>query len=194
VLAIEEMREAFYGELDSNLAEMVEPDQIDLWLNQARAHTRYEHPTTAVLAWSKGNLLVDLPDDFCSLDEIVPSGGASLPTFRVWNGKLRITDPNGAPSDGTATIFYGAIPPKVTGSAKSVMPEVIDQACVSWALSRFFRRLASSRSDYRRYSTIAQGNAADIGQLLTESDRHHGDFLERVDAWRIAEPVSFFGG
>jgi hypothetical protein len=185
-----ELRDSFYAELGEELRMMAEKKDIDRWLNDAAAYMDEHDGKTATITWAADDYLVDLPTDFVSLDSIETDD--PLPGYRVWHRKLRFDD--SASSAGTATIFYLAEPTRVTGSTASTLPDILDQARVFYALARFFRRLTTSRSDYRRYSTIAQGNAAEIADLLALAERYQADFDAAVNAYEPSEAVTYFGG
>ena len=188
-----DLRADFDAELTDDLLQMVRDQDKNRWLNDAQAHVIYFNPTSAVLTWSIGAFLVTLPADFVSFDSFHPTavGDPAIPSYRLWHNKIRFTEK--ATVAGSATLFYGASLPAITGTVASVIPAVLDQALVSWALSRFYRQLAGSRTDFRRYSTLAQGNAADVPQLLSAADRHQSDFAGSVNAWQMPEAVTFFG-
>lgn len=185
-----ELRDSFYAELGEELRVMAEKKDIDRWMNDAAAYMDEHDAQTATITWVAGDFLVTLPSDFVSLDSLDTDD--PLPGYRVWHRKLRFE--SAATSDGSATIFYLAEPDRVTASTASTLPDILDQARVFYALARFFRRLATSRSDYRRYSTIAQGNAAEIGDLLAQAERYQADFDAAVNAYEPAEAVGYFGG
>jgi len=189
--SLQRMYDDFTAELSDELAQMVDIVDVQRWINDGRSRLGYYVGGTAALAWSTNDWTVNLPTDFCDLDDIEPASGISLPPWRVWQRQIRFdTQPT---SNGTATLFYLKLPPEITGAADSTYPDVLDQSLTSYALFRFFKWLATSRSDYRRYSTIAQGNAADVPQLLAAAAGHRQDFAEGVDTHNLRAPVSFFG-
>jgi hypothetical protein len=190
VRSLGELRQSFYAELGEELRSLVEKQDIDRWLNDAAAFMDEWDGKSVSLTWAIGDVLVDLPTDFVSLDSLEST--SIVPQYRVWRRKLRFE--SAATSAGTATAYYLAEPARVTGSDASTLPNILDQARVFFALSRFFRRLATSRSEYRRYSTIAQGNAADIADLLAQAERYELDFDAATNAYEPAGAVTFFGG
>jgi hypothetical protein len=185
------LKEGFYRELSDELGQIADEDDVASWINDGRTRLGYYEPKTAALTWSVGDYLVTLPVDCCEFDSVVPDDGVSIPPHRVWNNRLRFDCK--ATSAGTATLFYGATPAAITGDLDSTLPDVLDQALISYALFRFFKWLAASRSDYRRYSTIAQGNAADVNQLLAAASGHRTDFIDAISSREIPAPVSFYG-
>ena len=185
-----ELRESFDAELGEELRALVEQRDVDRWLNDAAAFMEEYEGQTAEVTWAVGDRLVSLPDDFTDLDSVETND--VMPSYRVWQRKLRFEC--AATSAGTATIYYLGEPARVTGSSASTLPDILDQARVFYALSRFFRRLATSRSDYRRYSTIAQGNAADVADLLAQAERYQDDFNTAVDGYKPRAAITFYGG
>jgi hypothetical protein len=185
------MYDDFKTELSDELQQMASPENFQRWINDGRARMGYYVGGTASLTWIIGDWTVNLPTDFCDADSIEPADGVRLPPFRVWERQLRFNEK--ATTAGSATLFYLKLPAEITGVADSTLPDVLDQGLVSYALFRFFKWLATSRADYRRYSTIAQGNAADVPQLLAAGAGHRQDFAEAVDTHSLNKAVSFFG-
>lgn len=188
---LEDLRSLFYRELSEELQAVVPSDRVDGWLNDGRPHLGYYFGQTETLTWAVDDYLVDLPADFCEFDSLVPADGVVLPAYRVWNRKLRFE--TAATSAGSATLFYASTPPAITGSAPSTLPVSLNRALVAYALYRFLRWLVNSRADYRRYSTIAQGNAADVPTLLSIAGGYRQDFIEALGTQKLDAPVSFFG-
>lgn len=189
--SLERMWEDFGSDLSDELAQMADRPAFDRWINDGRSRLGYYVGATATLTWAVDDWTVDLPTDYCAFDDIEPDDGVTVPPFRVWRSQIRFDAK--ATSAGTATLFYTTLPDEITASADSTLPDVLDQALVSYALFRFFKWLATSRSDYRRYSTVAQGNAADVPQLLAAASGHRQDFIEAIDVYGLEAPVSFYG-
>lgn len=189
--SLERMWGEFKSELSPDLEAIAEQPDFERWINDGRTRLGYYVGNTATLTWSADDWTVSLPSDYCQFDSIEPDDGVIVPAWRVWRNKLRFDE---QPTDaGTVTLFYLAFPAEITGAADSTMPDVLDQALISYALYRFYKWLAGSRADYRRYSTIAQGNAADVPQLLAAAAGHRQDFLEALDTFLLEAPVSYFG-
>jgi hypothetical protein len=95
-------------------------------------------------------------------------------------------------SGGSATLYYGSRYPDVDNNDVSTMPPEADEAVVSFILARFFGRLASSRADFKRYSTITGQNGLELQDFLNLSDEHQRDFEARRDALLVEGAVSFY--
>jgi hypothetical protein len=187
----DQMWENFGSDLSDELAQMVDRSQFDRWVNDGISRLGFYTGASADLAWVSGDWSVEFPADYCDFDSLEPLSGSAVPAHRIWRRTLRFE--RRATSPGSATLFYTRLPDLITSTAASTLPDVLDQALVSYALYRFFKWLATSRADFRRYSTIAQGNAADVPQLLAAAAGHRQDFAEAVDVHILQSPVAFFG-
>ena len=188
---LQDLRDLFYRELSDELQQVCPPDRVEGWLNDGRPHLGFYEGKTATLTWAADDYLVDLPSDFCEFDSIVAAENSDMPAYRVWNRKLRLEE--AATSAGSATLFYAAVPAQITGSAPSTLPRNLNRALVAFALYRFLKWLVASRADYRRYSTIAQGNAADIPTLMSIAAGYRQDFIDALGTQKLDAPVTFFG-
>lgn len=171
---LQDFIDAFAEEVGPDLAAMVSPSAIGRWVNRAQARLGIYRGLRATVTWSVGDSIVTLPTDFYKHEELHGDGVANLPNHRWWGGHLRFNDP--ATVAGTMTMDYYAMYPKITMSSDSALPDVGDDACVSYCLYRFYKRLASSRADYRRYATITATNGVDISELNQLSETHFSDF------------------
>lgn len=54
----------------------------------------------------------------------------------------------------------------------------MDYACLYYALHLFYKRLASNRAFYKRYSTLVGANSVTMGDLQNEADRYYQEFLD----------------
>jgi hypothetical protein len=187
----EQMWDDFLGELSTDLQRMAEQPKFLRWVNDGKSRIGYYVGGSAAITWAIGDLLISLPTDYCEFDSIEPASGTTMPEYRIWRDKIRLT--SAATSAGSATLYYQKLPPDITGAADSTLPDILDQGLISFALFKFFKWLATSRADYRRYSTIAQGNAADIPQLLAAAAGHRADFAEASDLRTLQAPVTYFG-
>lgn len=189
----QQLTEAFYQDLSEDLSQMVRgDDQILGWINDARTRVGFYVPKTVALTWDEDDWTVDLPEDFCEFADLKADDDTIIPSYSIWeNSKLRFDSK--ATADGGATLFYGADPPRISATQDSVFPDNLDQACVAYALYRFFKWLATSRADYRRYSTLMQGNATDVATLLQTAAGYRADYIESMGSTKLAPPVTFFG-
>lgn len=182
-----EFRQAFRDEV-GDAAQLIRDAQIDRWVNQAQARLGTYAQKTAAVTWTAGATSITVPADFRDVVEFV--GDDAIPTHRVWGGGIDFTRP--AEWAGSAKLYYLGHWPRITTDTPSELPEEGNQACLSFALYRFFKRLASSRADYRRYSTITQANGVDIEELDDLSERHYNDFLDSRESMSVESPLPFF--
>jgi hypothetical protein len=182
--------EAEVGEPASNL---LDERQIARWLNAGQTRLRLRRPRVATIIWEAGDRAVDLPADFASLESIQTDVGSTLGPHRVFGSTLEVLNAQGAYCTGSARLRYFAAWPGITGASDSLLPPAGDEALVSYCLYRFFKKLASSRAEYRRYSTVAGQNGVDINELDALSERHLQDFNEIQDDLDTVEVVTPFG-
>jgi hypothetical protein len=175
MLSQEDFRDAFRSEVGDEVFSMIRPEEVDRWINRAQARLGYYLQKTADLSWQEGDVQIDLPTDFHHAEKWKATDGC-LPNGEVWGGKYVFNSPAFLGGGGTATLLYYADPPAITSSSDSVLPQLGDDGCISYALYRFFKRLASSRSDYRRYATVSNSNGVDISELDSLSEKHLADF------------------
>src|SRR4051812_38482799 len=178
--ALDEFRRAFKDEV-GEVQQLARDSAIDRWVNEGQGRLRVYRQRDTPLSWAAGATSVTLPTDFHHEERVAPDYGVTLSPYDVWNGVLRFRHPLDVRA-GTGVLFYWGNWPYITGSADSQLPELGDQACLSFALFRFFKRLASSRADYRRYAAIAQGNGVGVDDLATLAEQHYNDFTEARDA------------
>lgn len=165
--------DAFAAEVGDEIVKMVEPVEILRWVNRAQTRLGIYLPRVTTIGWSGPGQVTTLPSDFHHPERL--DFGAGSPVAHQWfGGSLVITDRLAVAAN--ATLYYWATFPKVTGASDSQLPDEGDDACVSYCLYRFFKRLASSRADYRRYATITAQNGVDISELDALSERHFNDF------------------
>jgi hypothetical protein len=68
----------------------------------------------------------------------------------------------------------------------------LDYACLYYALHRFFRKLASNRVQYKRYSTLLGANAVSVADLQQESDRLLQDYFDARADDAPQHPAGFY--
>jgi hypothetical protein len=185
-----------------DVEQLVRDEQFIRWVNRGRARLGIVKAERAALTWAAGAAYVALPDDFERLDSVVPDPGVTMPRFFLVASTgdpaapeapyyLRFVDPSCVEA-GTAAVYYGASYPDVTGAAPSTMPPLADEAAVSFALSRFFRRLAASRADFKRYATITGQSGIDVNDLTALADEHVREFEDARAELIGAEPATFY--
>lgn len=184
------LRQAVREELGE--ANVLATDQeIERWLNDGQDRLTQLRPVITTLSWAQAATTVTLPTDYVRPDRLVKSTGF-LPSYNFYGKQLVFNGDGGAADAGTATLFYWARWPEVTSSADSILDPIGDQACVSYACYRFFKKLASSRSDYRQYATVTGANGVDISELDALSERHYTDFTDARDELHEELPELFY--
>lgn len=188
-----EFRTAVTDEV-GDLSDLLENTQIDRWVNEGRASIGFLDHKTAAITWDVGDLEVDLPADLLTLSTIRGRDVPYLGHYVKWGQKLVLDTEDGASGAGSATLMYRAYYPEIDGSNASQLPLEGDRALISYALYRFFNMLASSRSNYRRYSTLVGQNAVTMDDLQAEADRHYDDFSSASANLPPETGVTWFGG
>lgn len=179
----------FYAEVGSDLDEMVKPERVLRWMNQGQA--RLPRKASMVeITWNVGDASVDMLADFIRFEGLIDVDGC-LPAHRVWGNAIVFSAP--AYDSGSATLLYWADWPAISNTQDSTLPQVGEQGLVSFALYRFFKTLASSRADFRRYATISQANGVDISELDALSERHLADYEDAQEEMNVQHAASFFG-
>lgn len=165
---------------------------VGSWLNEGQARLRVYRQLSTSITWATGALSLALPADCHHTEDILVDGSGCFPPYRHWGTTLLYTDP--ARSSGTGRLVYWANWPAITAGAPSLLPELGDQGIGSFALYRFFKRLASSRADYRMYASIAQANGVGVDELANLAEQHLQDFEDARTALGelLMEPVTFF--
>jgi hypothetical protein len=174
-------------------ATFTDDEEYGRYLNQGQDRLGFYDEKTATLTWTSGDASEAFPSDYAKIDRIVPARGTTMPQHKAWGATLRFTDPDGAASDGEATLYYYASWPEITGAVSSSLPPVGDTAIVAFAAYRFLRRLATSRADYERYSTLVSSNGVDIAELRDLAQDHYDEFDDARQTLHAEEPVSYYG-
>lgn len=195
-----EMRDAVRDELDDELLALIgataaeQNAVIDRWINQGRRRLDFYPSLTASLTWSSGDLSVPLPAAIYEEGELRLGDGVSIDDYFVHGATLYFRDADGARMDGTATIFYRAIPATLEADDDaSELPSLADDAAIFYALYRFFVRIARSRALYTRYATVSGANAVDIAELEAIAQDHKDEFEAARDQLPPPASVTFFG-
>lgn len=191
MLSLEDFREALTDEL-GDAVELVRDEHLLRWVNRGRARLGLHVAKDGDVTWVDAAAEVVLPIDCVAVDRIVAKSGSSLPAHVVQTDRVAFLEPT-CVSAGEATVYYRAEYPAVTGQVASTMPASADEAVVSFALSRFFLRVASQRSDFRRYAQITGQNGVDVQDLADLADQHYRDFLDARGDVPSQAPATFFG-
>lgn len=183
-----------FGEEAGDASSLATNAEIWRWFSEGQARLNRYLEKSTTLAWSAAALTVALPADFVSISKIDYDSGVTDQPFRIFGRSLIIDEPEGASADGTARLHYWAERPEIdAGADVSVGILQEDYACVYFALHRFFRKLASNRVQYKRYSTLLGANAVSVADLQNESDRLLQDFRDARADLPQPPPASFYG-
>lgn len=192
MLGLEDFLEAIEDEL-GDAYELIRDEQLIRWINRGRARLGVFQRKSATLTWADAASSVDLPTDFAQLDRILPvAGSRTIPPHTVLSSTIAFLDPSVVMA-GSATLIYGARYADVTGSTVSAMPALADEAAISFALSRFFQRLAANRADFRRYVAITGQNGVDVQELVDLAAQHEREFEDARIELLAPAPASFYG-
>jgi len=189
----EELLAAFYvdaGLTDEELrGDLAQEGDVEMWIEQARVRIGPYAEKTADLYWTSGATSVDLPPDCVDVARIDVTSG-SLPASDKWALKLRFRSE--AAADGAATLYYTGYFDS-PGDTLDPRADKAHLACVEYALSRFFRKLAASRSDYKRYATVTGQSGIEADDLRNLADDHERLFDGLVDEISLGAPSTFYG-
>ncbi len=192
-MTLEEQLESFYvdaGLTDIELREELAPEgDAERWLGQALVRIGPYAQKTDLIAWKAGDSSADLPPDCVDVARIEVTEGA-LPSYDQWGLKLAFR--TAASSEGSAILYYSAYFGLPT-DAIDPRADKAQLAAVEYALSRFFRKLAASRSDYRRYSTTTGQSGVEADDLRALADDHLAQFETVAEELSLGAPTTFYG-
>jgi hypothetical protein len=191
-MSLEEIREECYETVGEQLAQLLEPAMVDRWFNRGRERLGPRYEQTGTITWDSGDTEVTLPTGYIRLSYIVYSDSADLGWYKVFNKKFVSLVSDGFPSDGTAEIGYWTYYPAVTDDDDSVMEPQEDEACIQYTCYRFFRMLASSRANYRRFVTTTGQNGVTTDDLLEIANEHLAAFGDALNTVPLSEPITFY--
>lgn len=194
MLSIDEFIENFRREIGQEISQLVQDPEIERWVNAGQSRLRFYQQKVADFTWLADATGFDLPSDFHHPEQLRVDldSDSAVPPGSYWAGEYRF---DGVVSlGGSGQLYYFADFPRISGTQDSLLPDLGDDAVASYLLYRFWKRTASSRADYRRYSTLAQANGVDISELDALSERHLADFNDARD--ELAElsqnPAQFY--
>lgn len=163
-----------------------------LWFNEGQARLNRYAARSLDVTWAATDRSIPMSGDFVALEKIVPNSGSHAEPWRVYGNALVIDDPLGPGEAGSARVYYWgewAVMTTVTTATELSLAQ--DYACLYYALSRFYKKIASNRAFYKRYATLVGQNAVSMTDLQQEADRYYQDFLEsRADF--APDPAAFF--
>ncbi len=190
---IDNLTDRVLEDVGASVGELVRRYEIQGWLNIGVGRLPALYRLSTSFSWLANDGSIVLPSDFVKLDRLTVSTGR-LPAHTIWGGSLVFYDP--ATAAGSGTLFYCGYFPGVSASVASSLPPAGEDAIVSYALFRFYRKLASSRADFRRYTAITGQAGLEVADLDAVSERYRQDFLDaRADLEEIelSEPTGFYG-
>lgn len=192
-MTLEETLESFYvdaGLTDEELREsLVKEGDAERWIGQALIRIGPYAEKSDEISWASGDTSIDLPQDCVDVVRLDVTEG-SLPANDKWALKLRFRSE--ATADGSATLYYtGYFDPP--GDTPDPRADKAHLACVEYALDRFFRKLAASRADYRRYATVTGQSGIEAQDLRDLADDHLSTFDSLVEEISLGAPSTFFG-
>ena len=201
MLSLEDFVDAIKDEL-GDVEQLVRDEQFIKWVNRGRARLGITLSKRGTITWESGAAYAALPSDFERLDAVRADSGYVLPPYVLVANTgdsaapsapfyLEFLDPDSV-SAGSAAVFYGGTHPDVTGTQDSTMPPLADEAVVSYALARFFRRIAATRADFTRYVAITGQNGIDVADLLDIASVHDRDFETARSELTAAAPATFY--
>ena len=188
-----ELVERFHLELGNNLEPLLEPATLYRWMNDGKNRLGARYPRTWSAAWTVGVTGFDLPPDFYRIDHLTPTSSTRMPSYRIFGRLVRFQDPDGARSAGSASLDYWALYPDITESSDFIGEDGEAYALVSYMLHRFYIWLASSRTDFRRYSTITGQNGVRFEDLADVANSHLVDFRESGSIEILSDPLTYYG-
>lgn len=189
-----ELLDRFFDGIGRDIAELAREPEVLAWINEGIERLPARYPKAAAITWTAAASSVALPSDLVRFVRLDVNSGSYRQQYSVWGSALRFFDPLTA--SGSGTVFYFARFPRVTATEPSVVPALGEQAAIFYAQYRFFRKLAGSRADFRRYSTITGQSGLDVSDLDAVAERYHQDFLEARSEFEdtdLAEPATFYG-
>lgn len=193
-----ELRTAVRDELGDVEGDVLDA-KIDLWLNTGQAKLGIYKPTDPhAFTWLDGATSVALPVDLHHVQEIVLDEQSCIDGgYRVHGRVLYFLRPDRVIAGG-ATLYYWANFSIINDSTPSELNTLGDAAIVAYVGYRFFKMLAASRSEYRRYATITQANGVGLSDLDGLSEAWRADYEDARDALRDDledDPIAtFFDG
>lgn len=192
--SLADLFDEFYLEIGTDLAELVEDVEVARWLNAGQRRLGFKRDLESALTWTAGDTEVALPTGVWQVNRLVANSDTLIPAYQIRETTIRfLVDEDGVSDDGGATLLYQGNYPQITDSQDSLLSDDGDDALVAFALYRFFRKLATTRSLYTRYSTLTGQNAVTVDDLLQIASQHLDEFLAVRDDVPLSSPTTFFG-
>lgn len=183
---------AFSDLVGTDLAALTSATQVARWFNEGQQRLGWYRSEIETVTWADGDVTVAFASIHPGVEQILYPDANTEDRWEPTASGLIIRDYEGADGAGTAKVIVQAYWPDVDGSTASELPGIGDTACISYALHRFFRKLVSDRSYYRRYATMAGQNAVNVDDLAQTSDDHYKDFLDLREDLPEPPAATFF--
>jgi hypothetical protein len=183
---------AFSDLVGTDLAAMADATQVARWFNEGQQRLAWFRNEIETVTWVDGDVTAAFTEIRPGVEEILYPDAATETRWEATTSGLIIRDYEGADGAGTAKVIVHAYWPDVDSTNPSELPGIGDSACTSYALHRFFRKLVSDRSYFKRYATMAGQNAVNVDDLAQTSDDHYRDFLDLRTDLPDAPAATFF--
>ena len=194
MLRLDELLDEFEDEVGTELMGMTSPEEVTRWLNKGQRRLGWKVDAEASVTWAAAATEVDLPADCYRPFRLVPNSDTVIPAHKIRQTSIRfLVDEDGVSDAGTAKLIYEADYPAITDAAASELSVHGDDAIVAFALYRFFRKLATNRANYQRYSVTQGVNAVSVDDLVNVMNQHLDEFLSVQQDDPPAEATTFFG-
>lgn len=193
-LRLDELLDEFEDEVGDDLFALTSAAEVTRWLNKGQRRLGWKQDAEATVTWVAGATDVDLPADCFRPVRLVANSDTVVPPHRIRQTSIRfLVDEDGVSDAGTAKLLYLSDYPAITEAVDSALSSDGDDALVAFALYRFFRKLATSRSNYQRYSVTQGVNAISVDDLVNVMNQHLDEFLSIQQDDPPSEAVTFFG-
>lgn len=186
--------ETAFAEEAGAAASLATATEIQRWWNEGQARLNRDYEASTTLTWAAAAVEIALPSDFKQVSRLDYPNGTAWQDWRVFGRKFVCDDRLGATAAASGvTLYYWGERPDLTNSAASVGTKQEDYACLYYALARFYRKLASNRVQYTRYSTLLGANSVSVADLQNEADRLLQDFIDARADLPPLQPAAFYG-
>ena len=194
MLRLDEFLADFEAEVGAELFALTSAGEVTRWLNQGQRRLGWKQDAEATVTWTAAATEVALPTDCYRPFRLIPNSDTVLPAHKIRQTSIRfLIDEDGVSDAGTAKLLYEADYPAITDTADSELSTHGDDAVLAFALYRFFRKLATNRANYQRYSVTQGVNAISVDDLVNVMNQHLDEFLSVQQDDPPAEATTFFG-
>lgn len=159
-------------------APLIPDESIERWVNEGQR--RYEPdlllPSVATgITWADRASSAALPTDLAEVVRFLPATGKyHPPEFALHGTTIHFLLPDVVRAF-SGTILYLAHFPAITTDDPCQLPETAIDGLVSFALYRAYKRIASNRVQYKKYSTLVN-NQTSVADLVSMASDYLADF------------------